>query len=171
MLRRIAKCLSAVAVALTDDLPIVVGQLFETALQSIAARFEQIDTVDGVTREKFHRGIAQLGPDFPLLSSEPVHLIMGDYADPFDEVRTQFKGVTLAPQHNADLLKDLFRMGRASEQRHQIGKEPTVVLGKKTGKRIATLSAIGRKPTFGCMRKAACHKQSSHLYRHPHQLK
>jgi hypothetical protein len=57
-------------------------------------------------------------------------LMMGDDADPPDEIRTQLKRFVFPPKDHAHFLEYLFRMAGVAQQRYEVRKEPAVVLRK-----------------------------------------
>ena len=76
---------------------------------------DTIDAFNSIPRNHVHSGVAQLRADAVLLASKLPHLIMGNDAYPPDEVSTQFEGLILAPQHDADLLKYILGVARVAQ--------------------------------------------------------
>jgi hypothetical protein len=103
-----------------DELTIRARKLLQATSQRVSPRLEQSGPLDGVVRKQVDNGIAQLCTVSLMLAAEPVHLIVGNYADPFDEVGAQFKCLVFSPEDYANFLKYLLRMGRVPEERNQV---------------------------------------------------
>ena len=120
-----------------DELPILVRKFFQAISQRIPPRLEQTGPLDRIFRQEIDRGIAQLRTNPPFLATKTVNLMMRDHANPLYKISAQLKCFVLAPQHNANLLKHFFRVGRVAQKRDKISEQPTIVLREEPRKGVS----------------------------------